>query len=114
MYLRNVHGYSALATGLAFLPAALVGTVATRSADGCWRVGARTTILTGLLVGPAGMALLAVTMSPSNGFRALLPGVVLISVGQGLTWTAMFAAAATGVASHHRAVRSVHRRAPRD
>jgi len=107
VYLQDVRGYSALATGLAFVPAALLGTVSTKLSEKLLgRAGARTTTVTGLLVGAAGMVTLAAGMSPGGGYPALLPGVVLLSAGQGLAWTAMFAAAATGVTPHHQGIAS--------
>jgi EmrB/QacA subfamily drug resistance transporter len=107
VYLQNVHGYSALATGLAFIPSALVGMVATKLSEKLLgKTGARTTIITGLLIGAAGMAALAAGMSPDGGYPALLPGIVLLALGQGLGWTAMFAAAGTGVDAQHQGIAS--------
>ncbi|WP_433211770.1 MFS transporter [Microtetraspora malaysiensis] len=107
VYLQNVHAYSAMATGLAFLPAALTGMVGTKASEKMLgRVGIRPTIVTGMLLGSAGMALLALAMSPTGGYAILLPGVILLSLGQGLAWTAMFAAAATGVAAHQQGIAS--------
>ncbi|MGK5554283.1 MFS transporter, partial [Actinomadura kijaniata] len=55
VYLQNVHHYSALATGLAFLPSALMGLVGTRASERLLAaVGVRATIVTGLLLGAAG------------------------------------------------------------
>lgn len=107
VYLQNVHGLSAMATGLAFVPSAVMGLVGTKVSEKLLgRTGIRTTIVTGLLLGAAGMALLATGMSPTGGYTALLPGVVLISLGQGIAWTAMFAAAATGVDATHQGIAS--------
>ncbi|MFI1730452.1 MFS transporter [Streptomyces acidicola] len=107
VYLQNVLHYSALTTGLAFLPSALVGMVGTKLSEKLLgRVGPRTTVVTGLLVGAAGMAVLALGMSPNGGYPALLPGVILLSLGQGLAWTAMFVAATSGVDAHHQGIAS--------
>ncbi|MFF3816107.1 MFS transporter [Streptomyces bluensis] len=107
VYLQNVLHYSALTTGLAFLPSALVGMVGTKLSEKLLgKVGPRTTIVTGLLVGAAGMAVLALGMSPNGGYPALLPGVILLSLGQGLAWTAMFVAATSGVDAHHQGIAS--------
>ncbi|MEV6588771.1 MFS transporter [Streptomyces acidicola] len=107
VYLQNVHGYGAMATGLAFLPSALTGLVGTKASE--WllgRAGIRTTVVTGLLLGATGMVALALAQSPTGGYAALLPGVVLLSLGQGLAWTAMFAAAGTGVDARHQGIAS--------
>ncbi|MFF3314354.1 MFS transporter [Streptomyces sp. NPDC003035] len=107
VYLQTVHGYSAMATGLAFLPSALTGLVGTKVSERLLgRAGVKATVLTGLLLGSAGMAALALAFSPSAGYPVLLPGVILLSLGQGLAWTAMFAAAGTGVDARHQGVAS--------
>ncbi|MFE3560555.1 MFS transporter [Streptomyces sp. NPDC059193] len=107
VYLQNVRGYGAMATGLAFIPSALVGMVGTKLSEKLLgKVGPRTTIITGLLVGAAGMAVLALAMSPNGGYPILLPGVVLLSLGQGLAWTAMFVAATSGVDARHQGIAS--------
>ncbi|MEW2401042.1 MFS transporter [Streptomyces sp. NPDC046862] len=107
VYLQNVLHYSALTTGLAFLPSALVGMVGTKLSEKLLgKVGPRTTIITGLLVGAAGMAVLALGMSPNGGYPTLLPGVILLSLGQGIAWTAMFVAATSGVDARHQGIAS--------
>ncbi|MFF4257168.1 MFS transporter [Streptomyces sp. NPDC001663] len=107
VYLQTVRGYGALATGLAFLPSALVGMVGTKLSEKLLgKVGVRATIITGLLLGAVGMTALALAMSPGGGYPALLPGVVLLSLGQGIAWTAMFVAAGTGVEAHHQGIAS--------
>jgi EmrB/QacA subfamily drug resistance transporter len=107
VYLQNVHAYSAMATGMAFLPSAVMGMVGTKVSEKLLgRSGVRTTIVTGLLLGTGGMILLALAMSPTGGYAVLLPGVVLISLGQGIAWTAMFAAAASGVDASHQGIAS--------
>ncbi|WP_250007879.1 hypothetical protein [Actinoplanes sp. M2I2] len=52
------------------------------------------------------MTLLAAAMSPTGGYAALLPGVALLSLGQGIAWTAMFVAASTGVDAAHQGIAS--------
>ncbi|MEW2626223.1 MFS transporter [Streptomyces sp. NPDC048106] len=107
VYLQNVRGYGALATGLAFLPSALVGMIGTKASEKMLgRFGTRATLITGLLLGACGMTALALGMSPDGGYPALLPGVILLSLGQGVAWTAMFVAAGTGVDAHHQGVAS--------
>ncbi|GAA5061582.1 EmrB/QacA subfamily drug resistance transporter [Thermocatellispora tengchongensis] len=107
VYLQNAHHYSAMATGLAFLPSALMGMAGSRVSERLLAAtGVRNTIVIGLLLGAAGMTLLALAMSPSGGYPALLPGIVAISLGQGIAWTAMFAAAATGVDARHQGIAS--------
>jgi EmrB/QacA subfamily drug resistance transporter len=92
-------GYSAWATGLAFVVpsgAVLVGTVlGGRSAT---RIGARNTLLLGLLMGAAGTVTLAVSLSENVSYWLLVPSLAVLSLGQGMVFTTMYAAATTGVA----------------
>ncbi|MEV5440469.1 MFS transporter [Streptomyces sp. NPDC052682] len=107
LYLQNVHHYSAMATGLAFLPSALTGMAGTKASEKLLaRAGIRTTLTAGLLLGAAGMAILALSLSPTGHYAALLPGIIALSLGQGLAWTAMFAAAGTGVDAAHQGIAS--------
>ncbi|MEV5571609.1 MFS transporter [Spirillospora sp. NPDC052269] len=107
VYLQDLRGFGAMATGLAFLPGGLVGLVGTRlSAWLLVRAGTRTTLLTGLVLGSAGMVAFGLAVSPHGTYAALLPGIVLISLGQGVAWTAMFVAASTGVAPERQGIAS--------
>jgi MFS family permease len=98
LYFQNVHGYDALDTGLAFLlptsvvvaSSALAGRVATRC-------GVRPTLVGALAVGALGAAMLGLGMSADGSYWALVPGLILISIGDGTVFTTMFIAAGTGV-----------------
>lgn len=99
VYLQDVRGFDALQTGLGFVPLAVLVTIGTRGAEKVVaRVGARGTMLTGLLFGAVGMVLFALLMAPAGNYVQLLPAILFISLGQGLTWTGMWVAAGTGVA----------------
>ena len=90
IYFQSVYGYSVLQTGLAFLPATLLCTLGIRVAERLLaRHGARATLVAGLLLGALGLGLLAACLPLGRGFLALLPAIVILSVGQGMTWTAM-------------------------
>lgn len=107
VYLQELRGFDALATGLAFLPGGLMALMGTKvSARMLIRTGTRTTLLTGLGLGTAGMIAFGLAMSPHGGYAVLLPGIVMISLGQGIAWTAMFVAAATGVAPERQGIAS--------
>ncbi|AYK23698.1 TPA: MFS transporter [Pseudomonas aeruginosa] len=98
IYFQSVYGYSVLQTGLAFLPATLLCTLGIRVAERLLaRHGARATLVAGLLLGALGLGLLAACLPLGRGFLALLPAIVILSVGQGMTWTAMWVSAASGV-----------------
>ena len=107
IYLQNVLQYDALQTGLGFLApttvvlaaSALAGAVST------W-IGLRTTCLAALAVGASGAALLAANLTATAGYLGLLPGFLLVSIGDGAMFTAIFIAAATGVAPRQQGVAS--------
>lgn len=107
VYLQRVLEYGVLATGLAFVPAALVGMIGSKVAEMMLsRSGVRATLTVGLLTGALGMAAFALGMSTGGNYAALLPGIVLISLGQGIGWTGMFVAAASGVRPHEQGIAS--------
>ncbi|HFD4211490.1 TPA: MFS transporter, partial [Pseudomonas aeruginosa] len=86
IYFQSVYGYSVLQTGLAFLPATLLCTLGIRVAERLLaRHGARATLVAGLLLGALGLGLLAACLPLGRGFLALLPAIVILSVGQGMT-----------------------------
>jgi EmrB/QacA subfamily drug resistance transporter len=107
LYLQDVHGYEALETGLAFLlPTAVVVAASTLAGRVVTRCGLRPTLVGALAVGALGALLLALAMSPSGSYGALVPGLLLLSVGDGIVFTAMFIAAGTGVADREQGVAS--------
>ncbi|RJL27091.1 MFS transporter [Bailinhaonella thermotolerans] len=107
VHLQELKGYGALATGLAFLPGGLIGLVGTKVSERLLiRWGTRATLLTGMTLGAAGMAVFALGVSPQAGYASLLPGLLMIGLGQGIGWTAMFVAASTGVAPERQGIAS--------
>jgi MFS family permease len=107
IYLQNVRGYDALRTGMAFLlPTAVVVTGSTVAGQLVTRFGLRRTLVAALAVGAVGAAALGLAMTEHSSYPALIPGLVLLSVGDGVVFTAMFIAAATGVADGQQGVAS--------
>jgi MFS family permease len=107
LYLQNVHGYDALQTGVAFLlPTVVVVTGSTLAGSLVTRCGLKSTLVGALAVGALGALALAVSMSPTGSYGALVPGLVLLSVGDGVVFTAMFIAAGSGVADRQQGVAS--------
>ncbi|NJP64750.1 MFS transporter [Streptomyces spiramenti] len=95
LHFQQVQELGPLATGLAFLLPALVTATATQATarlSGRW--GVRPLLLIGAIAGAAGALALAATASEGVGYAPLVPGLVLLSVGQGAVWTAMWLAAA--------------------
>ncbi|GGW18003.1 MFS transporter [Streptomyces libani subsp. rufus] len=99
-YLQGALSYDALEAGLAFVPLTLISMAASLRLAGLllatW--GPRATLFTGMLANGSGMVLLSVSMSTDATFLNLVPGLVVWGVGGGITFPAMFASAATGVA----------------
>jgi EmrB/QacA subfamily drug resistance transporter len=98
-YLQDGHGYSALATGLAFLPVTVLSVIAGMKVGPALigRRGVRTSLFVSMLVNGVGITVLALCMSPGGSFWSLLPGIVVWGTGGGMAFTAMFVTAASGV-----------------
>jgi EmrB/QacA subfamily drug resistance transporter len=107
IYLQNVLHYDALQTGLGFIPPTAVVVAASAFAGPVSsRIGLRTTCLTALAIGAIGAAVLGVTMTADATYANLIPGLLLVSVGDGAMFTAMFIAAATSVSRDRQGVAS--------
>ena len=98
LYMQRVLGYDALQIGLAFLPATLImGTLSVRFTEPlAMRFGARRTLLPGLVLIAAGLALF--TRSPVDGSYAtdILPVMVILGFGIGISFPALMTLAMSG------------------
>jgi MFS family permease len=107
IYLQDVLRYDALQTGLGFLvPTAVVVAASACAGPLSTRIGLRATCLTALAVGAFGAATLALDVTADADYVDLLPGLILVSLGDGTMFTTMFIAAATGVAADRQGVAS--------
>ncbi len=107
LYFQDVRGYDALGTGVAFLiPTAVVVAGSTFAGQVATRWGLRPTLVVALAVGAVGAVALGLAMTPDGPYAALIPGLVLISVGDGIAFTMIFIAAGTGVADREQGVAS--------
>lgn len=107
LYFQNVRGYSALATGLAFLVPAVVTALGTQAGErAVARVGVRRMLAGGLVLGAGGAAALGLALMGDGSYPSLLPGIVLLGLGQGAAWTGMWIAAASGVPAEDQGVAS--------
>ncbi|MGV9386129.1 MFS transporter [Nonomuraea sp. NPDC003707] len=103
--LQSIHGYSALQTGLAFLIPSLAIAAGTQLGERlATRIGTRATLLIGFAIGVVGTAVLALGFDAEAGYGLLVPGLIVSGLGQGIVWTAMWIAAATGTATHEQGV----------
>lgn len=107
LYFQEVRGYDALQTGLAFLlPTTVVVAGSTLAGRVVTRCGLRTTMVAALAIGALGAIALGLAMSPNGSYPALIPGLILVSAGDGTVFTAMFIAAGTGVDDNEQGVAS--------
>ncbi|WP_340611156.1 MFS transporter [Xenorhabdus bharatensis] len=95
---QNVMHYNALETGLAFIVPSVsifIGTQAgARLANS---IGTKNAIIAGCIIGIVGTLLMLPGASISASYKSILIGLVISGLGQGIVWTAMWIAAATGV-----------------
>jgi EmrB/QacA subfamily drug resistance transporter len=99
IYLQGTLGWSALETGLAYLPfvgAILLGVHATAHAIG--RVGSRVLLTTGLALTAVAALLLALAPDRATYATDLLPGFLLLGLGMGLAFPAISITAMSDVA----------------
>jgi EmrB/QacA subfamily drug resistance transporter len=100
LYLRLVLGYGPLRIGLAFLPVTvMMGTLSVRYTEKISaRIGARATLITGLIMIAAALALFALAPVSGGFAEHILPVTVLMGTGAGLAFPALMTIAMTGVA----------------
>ncbi|RUU10017.1 MFS transporter, partial [Mesorhizobium sp. M7A.T.Ca.TU.009.01.3.2] len=105
--LQTVHGFTALQTGLAFLVPSIAIAAGTQFGERlATRFSTRSTLVGGMIVGAAGTALMVLGASADSSYAAIVPGLIVSGVGQGIVWTAMWIAAASGVAHDEQGVAS--------
>ena len=98
LYLERVLGYDPLQIGLAFLPATLImGTLSIRYTERLvMRFGARTTLLPGLMLIAAGLALFSRAPVDGDYLTHVLPPMVLLGAGIGACFPALMTVAMSG------------------
>ena len=98
LYLQRVLGYSALEAGLAFLPFTVGIIIGAGLSQGLVaKVGARELPLIGMTMAIAGM-LLFLRLQPDGSYVTdLLPGIMLASIGMGLTFVPITLVATSGI-----------------
>jgi predicted MFS family arabinose efflux permease len=90
LYMQDVLHYSALQTGLAYLPfgiALLAGIVT--SIQLLPRIGVKRGLILAYTIGPAGLYLLSRITAHSDYLGDLLPGMLLMAYGQGIAFPAL-------------------------
>jgi EmrB/QacA subfamily drug resistance transporter len=87
-YFQAVLGWSGLRSTLALMPTALLMMFASGLAPRvAARIGGRSTMAAGIVLGTAGLALMAGHVSVDGGYLSVLPGMLAMGLGMGLTMT---------------------------
>jgi EmrB/QacA subfamily drug resistance transporter len=102
LYMRRVLGYDALQIGLAFLPVSVtMGMLSIGYSERLvTRFGARNTMLPGLALVAAGLALFARAPVHSRYLADLLPAMLALGVGAGVCFPALMTLAMSGAGPH--------------
>ena len=98
LYLQRILGYDPLEVGLAFLPATIVmGTISLRYSERLiMRFGPKATLLPGMVSIAAGLLLFARTPVDGSYLTDVVPAVVLIGLGAGLSFPSLMTLAMSG------------------
>jgi MFS family permease len=106
-YFQGVHGYGALATGLAFgVPMVAIAAGSQAAGRLATRYGTRPTLVASLVTGGLGAVLLGLSMTAEASYAALVPALVVLGLGQGAGYTLMFGAAAAGIPARAQGIAS--------
>jgi predicted MFS family arabinose efflux permease len=98
LYVQRVLGYSALQAGLAFLPftaGIIIGAAASQKLIA--RLGAREVPIIGLVIAVVGMLFFLRLDTTSSYLPDMLPGIMMASIGMGLTFVPVTLIATSGI-----------------
>src|SRR6266511_1994524 len=100
LYLQQVLGYNALKTGVAYLPLTLTAIVASGLASSAVdRFTPKPVLVGGLLVGTVGFALFARLAAHGDYAGPVLPAMIVVGIGLGMSFVPITIAATSGVAA---------------
>jgi MFS family permease len=98
IYFQDVRGYDPLQAGIAFLlPTAVVVAGSAAAGSVVTRIGLKSTLVGALAIGAVGSLALGLAISPDTSYGSLAPGLVAVSLADGVVFTSMFIAAGSGV-----------------
>jgi EmrB/QacA subfamily drug resistance transporter len=99
LWMQEVHGYSPLRAGFAFLPmTAFIVVGAGIASRVLTRTGPRPLLVVGPALGAAGMLWLALQLAPDSSYPAvILPALCVLALGMGMTFVALTSSAVAGV-----------------
>lgn len=106
LYTQDVLHYSAIQSGFSFLPLTLSAFVGAKLINTMLtKVGVAGTIAAGMGLGAAGFLILT-GLSASGSAWSIIPGTVIIGIGQALVFTTMFIAGSAGIEPKEQGVAS--------
>ncbi|MGW3349644.1 MFS transporter [Nonomuraea rubra] len=106
-YFQAVLGWSGLLATLAFMPMALLMMAASGLGPRlAARTGSRQVMAWGILLGGAGLVLMAALVSVDGGYPSILPGMLAMGAGMGLTMTPSTEAITTALPRERQGVAS--------
>jgi EmrB/QacA subfamily drug resistance transporter len=101
LYFQEVLGYSAVKTGVAFLPIPItIAIVATNVPKIIQRVGYRKVLIVAPLISATGLFILGHVPVDGGYWLHILPGLLIMAVGLGSTFVSVLIAATSGVPGH--------------
>ncbi len=106
LYTQDVLHYSAIQSGFSFLPLTLSAFVGAKLINTMLtKVGVAGTIAAGMGLGAAGFLMLT-GLSASGSAWSIIPGTVIIGIGQALVFTTMFIAGSAGIEPNEQGIAS--------
>ncbi|MFI5852561.1 MFS transporter [Streptomyces parvulus] len=107
LYFHHVLGYDALRAGLAYLVPMLAITAGSLLAGrAATRFGTRAAMTGSLALAASGTAMVALIMATDGSYTSLIPGFLVLGLGQGAGYTLMFAAATATIPIHDQGIAS--------
>ena len=98
LFIQNVLGFSPLKTGFAFLPVpVIIGVLSYQAPKFLGRFGVKNLLVACTVLTTIGVYLMSFVTASSNYFTNILPAFVLLGVGFGIAFVAVFVAATAGV-----------------
>jgi EmrB/QacA subfamily drug resistance transporter len=101
LYLQEFLKYSPSRTGLGFLPVPFaIALTATNAPRFIKKFGAKRVLITGPLVAAVGLLMLSRITVNGGYFEHIMPGMIVMGLGLGLTFVSALVTATTGIAQH--------------
>ncbi|NMO50081.1 DHA2 family efflux MFS transporter permease subunit [Actinoplanes sp. TBRC 11911] len=101
LWMQDIQGWSAIQTGLAFAPLPVIlGGISTRMGELIHRFGPRPFLIAGPSLVVLGMVWLCFLPVHGSYVRSVLPSLLIMGVGYGMTFAPTYAAATAGLAPH--------------